>query len=195
MLGATALLATGWGGQSTPPEFRESFEVELVSGEVFVTPPEGERVMLEDRVMVPQGTVVDTRGGKVRLTVEIGVVGPVEQSNQLESSTWAQGVFRVVQLRSGVTECRLRGSLVEPAAVRRRRLWGEGKGRFRTKGRFGSATVRGTRWLTEDRPGGTLFLVRRGRVTVRDFARGETIVLKRGERYFARRPDRRSSGR
>ena len=28
-----------------------------------------------------------------------------------------------------------------------RKLWGDGKGKFRTKGRYAAATVRGTRWL------------------------------------------------
>ena len=29
-----------------------------------------------------------------------------------------------------------------------RKLWGDGRGRFRTRGRYGAATVRGTKWLT-----------------------------------------------
>ena len=35
-------------------------------------------------------------------------------------------------------------------ALRRRSgsLWGDGRGRFRTRGRYGAATVRGTKWLT-----------------------------------------------
>ena len=36
-----------------------------------------------------------------------------------------------------------------------RQLWGDGKGKFRTKGRYSSATVRGTNWLTADRCDGT----------------------------------------
>ena len=31
-----------------------------------------------------------------------------------------------------------------------RKLWGSGKGRFRTRGRYAAATVRGTTWLMED---------------------------------------------
>jgi hypothetical protein len=55
------------------------------------------------------------------------------------------------------------------AAKRRkrvRRLWGDGKGRFRTRGRYGAGTVRGTKWLTKDRCDGTLVRVVRGRVAV-----------------------------
>ena len=31
-----------------------------------------------------------------------------------------------------------------------RKLWGDGKGKFRTKGRYSAATVRGTKWLVTD---------------------------------------------
>ena len=56
---------------------------------------------------------------------------------------------------------------------------------FRTVGRFSSATVRGTTWLTDDRCDGTLTRVTKGKVGVRDFVRNRTILLKKGKRYFA----------
>jgi hypothetical protein len=40
--------------------------------------------------------------------------------------------------------------------VKKRRLWGDGKGRFRTKGKHSAATVVGTKWLVEDRCTSTL---------------------------------------
>jgi len=67
-----------------------------------------------------------------------------------------------------------------------RRLWGDGHGRFRTKGRSGAATVRGTKWLTEDRCDGTLVRVARGVVSVRDFVRKKTVTVKKGHQYLAR---------
>jgi hypothetical protein len=69
-----------------------------------------------------------------------------------------------------------------------RRLWGEGSGRFRTRGRFSSATVRGTAWLTEDYCNGTLVRVRAGAVTVRDLVRNRTVVVAAGKSYFAEAP-------
>ena len=46
------------------------------------------------------------------------------------------------------------------------KLWGSGHGNFRTEGNDGSATVRGTIWLVEDRCDGTTFFkTRRGIVT------------------------------
>ncbi len=71
-----------------------------------------------------------------------------------------------------------------------RRLWGKGKGSFRTTGRRSSATVRGTWWLVEDRCDGTLTRVKEGRVDVRDFRLKKTIKLRAGARsiYLAKAP-------
>ena len=72
-----------------------------------------------------------------------------------------------------------------------RRLWGrDSGGRFRTHGRHSHATVRGTRWLTEDRCQGTLTRVTEGSVLVRDTVRRRTVVVRAGGHYFARRPRR-----
>ena len=53
-----------------------------------------------------------------------------------------------------------------PSAAKKktRKLWGDGKGKFRTKGQFSSATVRGTKWVVIDRCDGTLTRVVRGSV-------------------------------
>src|SRR5206468_9417545 len=48
-----------------------------------------------------------------------------------------------------------------------RALWATGKGRFRTKGRFASASIRGTSWETIDRCDGTLTVVRQDRKSTR----------------------------
>ena len=66
-----------------------------------------------------------------------------------------------------------------------RRLWGHGKGRFRTKGRYSSATVRGTEWVTTDRCDGTLTSVTQGVVSVRDFTRNKTVSVAAGKSYLA----------
>ena len=71
-----------------------------------------------------------------------------------------------------------------------RRLWGRGKGNFRTAGKRSTATVRGTWWLVEDRCDGTLTRVRQGRVDVRDLRLRKTIKLRAGKRflYLAKAP-------
>ncbi|MGO9958959.1 MAG: hypothetical protein ACLP50_23840, partial [Solirubrobacteraceae bacterium] len=62
----------------------------------------------------------------------------------------------------------------------------ESGGSFRTKGRYSSATVRGTVWETSDRCDGTLTVVKRGVVSVFDFHRRKTIVLHAGQSYLAK---------
>ena len=66
------------------------------------------------------------------------------------------------------------------------KLWGSGKGKFRTNGKYSAATVRGTIWLVEDRCEGTLTKVTRGTVSVRDFKRKKTVTVKAGHSYLAR---------
>jgi hypothetical protein len=62
------------------------------------------------------------------------------------------------------------------------------KGRFRSRGRHSSGAVRGTRWLTVDRCDGTLTIVRKGTVAVRDFRLDQTVLVDAGERYLAQAP-------
>jgi hypothetical protein len=61
-----------------------------------------------------------------------------------------------------------------------RRLWGRDHGgRFRTHGHNSHATVRGTRWLVEDRCDGTLTRVTSGTVVVRDRPQEADRALRR----------------
>ncbi|HEX7292558.1 MAG TPA: hypothetical protein VF250_15670 [Conexibacter sp.] len=76
-----------------------------------------------------------------------------------------------------------------------RRLKVRARGRIRTRGRYGAATVRGTRWTivdrcdTHPRPG-TLVVVSKGLVAVRSFALRRTVLVPAGKRFLApaRRP-------
>jgi hypothetical protein len=61
-----------------------------------------------------------------------------------------------------------------------RRLWGSGKGKFTTKGKYASATVRGTNWLVADYSDHTQITVRRGLVAVKNFVTGKTVLVPAG---------------
>jgi hypothetical protein len=167
-------------------------------------------VDLEGLDTIPLGASIDARKGRVRL------YAAPDRSGKVQAASFYSGVFRVVQ-RGSVTELQLRGpkprcgsrpsasSSTETAAggkaakkkkkkkqgkrkkARKRRLWGSGRGRFRTRGRFSAATVRGTKWLVEDSCRSTTTRVKSGVVTVRDFERRRTIRLRAGDRYVARR--------
>jgi hypothetical protein len=67
-----------------------------------------------------------------------------------------------------------------------RALWGTGKGSFRTKGRYSSATVRGTLWYHADRCDGTFTKVNEGSVTVRDLARNRVLIVRAGRSVLVR---------
>jgi hypothetical protein len=67
-----------------------------------------------------------------------------------------------------------------------RRLRGSANGRFRTRGRYSAATVRGTIWDTADRCDGTLTRVQRGVVDVRDFRARRNVTVRAGRSYLAR---------
>ena len=67
-----------------------------------------------------------------------------------------------------------------------RKLWGDGKGSFRTQGKYSAATIRGTRWLVQDTCAGTRTTVRQGSVNVRDNVRRKTVIVRAGKSYLAK---------
>ena len=173
------------------PENGETLAVEPVSGVIYIKlPGKGKQVKLTEGMLIPVGSVVDATKGKVTLT-------SVNKAGETQTAIFFGGKFLVAQRDgSGLVTLKLRGNLncasARPSALatasagrKGRRLWGSGKGKFRTEGNYGSATVRGTVWLTEDRCTGTFFKVRKGVVTVRDFSANETFPLGKGKSYFA----------
>ncbi|HET6449163.1 MAG TPA: hypothetical protein VFG31_08645 [Conexibacter sp.] len=71
-----------------------------------------------------------------------------------------------------------------------RRLKVRARGRIRTRGRYGAATVRGTRWTTVDRCDshprpGTLVVVSKGLVAVRSFVLHRIVLVPAGQRFLA----------
>ena len=149
-------------------------------------------VPLTEARQIPVGSFLDTRRGTVRLQSARDRRGTRQQGD------FGSGLFQVLQSRkSPVTTLTLKGASfrscgkgrrARAAAVIRRRLRANARGRFRSRGRYSAATVRGTVWLTADRCDGTLTKVTRGRVAVRDFRRKRTVVVRAGKSYLARAP-------
>ena len=196
------------GTQPPPPVFGKTANVVPVSGRVLVRlPGSREFVSLSSARTLPLGSLVDTTGGKVRLTSARSSTGGTE------SGVFYSGVFRVTQTRarSGVRSGQLVGLTVLTLAgprpsgcasargragiakkrPRKRQLWGHAKGNFRTVGGSASATVRGTEWLTEDTCAGTLIRVVHGVISVDDFVHHRTFLLHAGHSYVARRNGRK----
>ena len=93
--------------------------------------------------------------------------------------------LRLVDGNFGVCKRKTSSASKSPPIVVRQ-LWGNGKGSFRTRGRYASATVRGTIWLTSDRCDGTLAKVTRGRVQVADLVKKTSVLVPAGKSYLAK---------
>ena len=173
-------------------------------------PPKG-FVPFTGAANIPVGSQLDTSKGRVALTSAADTGGAKTQT-----SDFYQGIFQVKQSvpkkkpkkpKALITDLVMKGqiarsqcaplkgarSAVVDAEKKKKgpksvlgKLWGNGKGKFRTSGKYSSATVRGTIWLVEDRCDGTLTKVTRGTVQVRDLKRKKTVTVKAGHSYLAR---------
>ena len=178
-----------------PPVAGKTVNAQVIAGKVrYKLPGTNAFVALTDPQQLPIGTTFDTTAGRVTLTSASDTKGATQHA------WFYEGTFTLGQTTGSqpVTTLTLAGALPDctkgarAAATTRKRksrhLWGDGTGRFRTSGRFASATVRGTRWVVSDRCDGTLIRVVRGSVTVRDRVRNKTVVIREGEQYLVRRP-------
>jgi sugar lactone lactonase YvrE len=182
-----------------PPVLGKTVNVEAVSGVVHVSMPAGSTRALGFEVLtgprqLPVGSQVDTTRGRVRM------VTAAPQAGATQTADFYDGRFKIIQRarHRGLTELVLTGKLRRCRAAassaartsKRRRLWGDGKGRFSVRGRRSAATVRGTKWMVEDSCAGTRTRVARGKVTVKDFVRGRKVTVRAGRSYLARNPRR-----
>jgi uncharacterized delta-60 repeat protein len=144
---------------------------------------------------LPLGTEFDTRKGHVAIIADDnGKPETVELWNWFFRSAQVAGsapVFTATLTRGSFKSCRKskkKKATTAASKKRVRRLFGSGKGRFRTKGRYSAATVRGTRWSVEDRCDGTVTRVTSGTVSVRDPRRKTTRAIRRGRTYLVKAP-------
>jgi dipeptidyl aminopeptidase/acylaminoacyl peptidase len=136
---------------------------------------------------IPVGSELDLTKGRVQLT-------STASGGTTQTAVFYQGRAVIGQTRAAtpVTTLTLSGPLVcakrqvSAKGPKIRSLWGKGKGNYRTNGRYASATVRGTFWLTQDTCNGTLVRVNSGTVTVLDRVRHRTVTVGAGKSYLAR---------
>jgi hypothetical protein len=179
-----------------PPVRGRSVSVGAVKGTVRVKPAGSSKfVDLPAEASVPTGSTVDATAGTVDLTTVRDASGATQTGR-----FWG-GRFRVVQGKDAnaytelvlahpkLTSCATtaRGKLFAARSRHTTRLWGrDHHGRFRTRGRNGQATVRGTRWLTQDSCSGTLFKVTSGAIDVRRNGARKSVRVKAGHRLLLR---------
>lgn len=197
-----------------PPVRNESAVVTVAQGTVKVTlPGKNARKLRARGENVPLGTIVDASNGRAAITTLNAKRGKPQTSLFYDGafSVKQRGGVRPITditLRSlsfaklcgtsAATVAAARaGSIVQRAKAKKKArkkskrvvtsLWGDGRGNFRTTGRSSAATVRGTRWLTQERCDGTLTRVARGIVRVRVLRTGKVVVVTGGHSYLARR--------
>ncbi len=145
---------------------------------------------------VPYGAKLDVTNGRLSLKTDVGtllVYGSGIPASFVVVHATDKGK-RIVELRltgGNFAACGKRSvagsSATAPPKKVIRQLWGSGKGTFRTRARYASATVRGTFWLTADRCDGTQVTVKQGRVEVSDFVRHTKVSVRAGGSYLARK--------
>jgi uncharacterized repeat protein (TIGR01451 family) len=169
-----------------PPVLRSSVVLRPVAGRVLIRVPGSSKFrLLSSAINVPLGSTIDARSGTVSLTVALPKGGS-------QTGRFYDGQFVLTQSANGTTIATLtggsfagcpaapksgkkkRGALITTAKKKPntviRQLWGNAHGNYTTKGRYGSASVSGTIWLTQDRCDGTFVRVTKDSVTVVAFA-------------------------
>jgi DNA-binding beta-propeller fold protein YncE len=205
------------------PVLGKTVNVSVVSGQVFILPPPGQSlggagdrgalskgasfVPLTEARQIPTGSEIDALHGSLKMVSNTGKVG------KTQTATLAGSVFKVTQVRKGITKGMTDFNLIESAfqgapsyslckakhkaadatvaslsSKTLQLLKVSGHGKFRTTGRYSSATVRGTIYTVADKCNGTLTHVIRDTVLVDDFARHKTILLHAGQSYLAKTP-------
>jgi hypothetical protein len=192
------------GGKPPPPVEGKSVNVQPVSGKVLVKLPSGSTakipgahsaasgfIPLSQAASIPVGSILDTTQGVVKLTSAANKAGATQNGK------FSQGQFKIGQThKNSLTTLTMGGGSLSgchiglppggAARARVRRLVGNARGRFSTRGRNSSATVRGTQWSMTDTCRGTLTSVKRGTVVVRDFNLHKNKVIRAGHKYLAR---------
>jgi hypothetical protein len=167
--------------QAAPPRRGESVVIEPTSGSTFYREPGRARRPLTAETNVPVNTVIDATNGRMGIESANGAADFFDGTFVIREPKQQQPVTQLWLAGPDPRGCKAR----TPQVVRQ--LWGDGKGRFQTRGRCAAATVRGTKWRVQDRCDGTFVTVESGVVAVRDFRRRRTVVLTAGQTYLARR--------
>jgi hypothetical protein len=178
------------------PVLGESVAVGPRAGRVKVRSADGKRFTLTAGATIPAGSVIDATNGTVAMTSALDKEGAVQTAEfsggrfMVRQSAKGDGMVDIY-LKGSIGHCRADAARLAATSSKKRpgrRLWGRDRnGKFRTHGNDSVASVRGTRWLTEDTCAGTRTRVTEGSVSVRDLHRKRTVLVRAGHSYLARR--------
>lgn len=173
---------------AAPPVFGVMATVAPATGQVLFKRPGDKRYRaLRTVARLPYGTVVDASNGNLQI-----IAAKSRRGTGTESGNFYGASFVLTQGKDGYVQAALAGA---PAGCRPTEaghlagkpfnLWGHVHGHYRTRGHYGSASVQGTIWLTEELCDGTYFHVVRGTLRIRDFTRHRTVTITAGQSYLA----------
>jgi len=153
---------------------------------------------------ISYGSTINVTAGTLTLSTDVGTLLLSGDGKSLANAVMTRTFERVKSKKQPIVQLALAGGDFTVCGARKtsarapgidnktpkpkttvRALWGKGNGHFRTKGRYSSAAVRGTNWLTADRCDGTLTQVKQGIVSVTDFTRKKTVKVRAGQSYLA----------
>jgi hypothetical protein len=171
-----------------------SANAEVTRGRVFIKRPGSDEYQeLRDAKSIPLGSEIDTEKGEVEVQTAADTAGATQLGKfrdgkfVMTQTPGRRPITDVTMIGGRIDKCPATGQQASAAASRpTRRLWGNARGRFRTRGRYASATVRGTQWMVKDTCTATTVQVARGSVLVRDLVKRRNIRLKAPKKYTAR---------
>ena len=163
-----------------------------------------EFVEVTDDFQVVDKTVLDLRTATIEPVEQSRSLTSIRAAKRKpRSARFRGGIVKVRLAKSGFTELRLVGGdfgkcrsgqgadlrsptfhrpLTKRLRLLIRKIWGKGRGKWRTRGRYSSTTVRGTTWVTRDICGGTETRLTKGKVSIWDAARRKRINLTKKKR-------------
>jgi hypothetical protein len=194
----------------------KTVNISPVAGVVLIK-LKGQLVPLTQLRQVGTNTVIDALRGTLQLITATGghpasdAAAKGKKHNgkvKTQSGRFSGAVFNVTQAHSGLATLSLAEGAVKggpnfstckahktadinataASGKTLQLLHASATGKFRTKGRYSAATVRGTKWTIADRCDGTLTHDITDSVAVSDFVHHRTIVLHAGQSYLAKKP-------
>ena len=175
---------------AAPPVLASSSDLTPVAGTVTITLPNGSTFTPTSSTNIPLGSTIDAQSGTVSLTFAL-------PNGTTQTGQFYDGEFVLTQSKDGTVDEKLAGSSfadcprpkkgkhhstkhhgARDAAAKTkkkpttvvRQLWGNAHGKYTSSGRYGSASVSGTIWVTEDLCDGTLIKAIKDNVFVVAFA-------------------------
>ncbi len=156
-----------------------------VRGKVLVKLPGTNKFVDLEPSVIKNGAEVDARHGAVEITRPDG-----------GKATFYDGIFKLSEVKrvttltlsEKLTGCKKSKKKASAAAKKpkTRKLWGNGKGKFRTRGQYGAATIRGTKWLVADTCTTTTITVKQGAVTAEDLVKKKRAIVRKGKKFTAK---------